>query len=338
MTTSSFEILGKPVGGSGRAYVVAEVGINHGGDVALARHQILAAAEAGADAVKLQTFRPELFIARSSPYYGIFEQCALSDDEIRELQRYAAAQNIVLFSAVFDDPSVALWQSLDAPVYKIASGDLTHLPLIRAVAHTGRPVLISTGCGDMDEIETAIAAVRGMNPAAPVALFHCVSEYPTPPADANLAAMALLRDRFGVPVGFSDHTEGVAVPVAAVAMGAELIEKHFTHDREADGPDHALSLAPDGFSTMVAMIREAEAAIGVAEKAAVEGETVRDAIRRSVTAFVDIPEGTVIENAMLAIKRPGTGIPPADFEKVVGRRAARSLAADETLRWDDLAD
>lgn len=334
----AFSILGQQVGAQRRAYIIAEVGINHGGDVSLAKRQIAAAGKAGADAVKLQTFRPELFIARSSPYYGIFEQAALSDEAIRELHRFATGRGIVLFSAVFDDPSVELWKSLNAPAYKIASGDLTHLPLIRSVARIGKPVLISTGCGNMAEIDDAIGAVRKTDPATKVGLFHCVSNYPTQPSDANLAFMATLRERFGVPVGFSDHTDGQAVPIAAAALGAELIEKHFTHDRSADGPDHALSMDPDGFASMVAAIRAVEASIGKADKGVIESADMRNALRRSVTAFADIPEGAVIKAEMLAFKRPGTGIQPEEIDRVIGRRAARRLFVDETIRWDDLTD
>lgn len=338
MTDHSFEILGRPIGSGHPAYIVAEVGINHGGDVELAKRQISAAAEAGADAVKLQTFRPELFISRSSPYYSIFEDTALSERDISTLHRYADKHKIVLFSAVFDAPSAALWHSLAAPAYKIASGDLTHLPLIRVVAGFGKPMLVSTGCGDIDEIARAIEAIRETNPLTPIALFHCVSKYPTEPKETNLAVMSMLREQFHVPTGFSDHTEGFTVPVAAVSLGAELIEKHFTHDRQASGPDHALSLDPEGFASMVDMVREAEAAIGSPTKTLVEGSVMRSAIRRSVTAFVDIPAGSLIEPGMLAVKRPGTGISPDGIDRIIGRRATRDLATDETIVWDDIAE
>ena len=326
------------IGSEYPAFIVAEVGINHGGYVELAKRQIEAARDSGADAVKLQTFRPELFISRASPYYSIFEQTALSDAAVESLVDFARDRDILLFSAVFDQPSADLWEAHGAPLYKIASGDITHLPLLRHVAAFGKPMLISTGSATMDEIETAIDAIRQVTPAISIAVFHCVSQYPTEPAQANLAAMATIRNRLNVPVGFSDHTSGLTVPCAAVALGANMIEKHFTHDCGADGPDHALSLDPTGFAAMVGEIRNTEAAIGSAVKRPVEGDEMRNAIRRSVTAFVDIPKGTVIEEGMLAVKRPGTGIQPANIDDVIGRKAMCDLGADQSLNWSDLAD
>jgi len=338
MSTQTFNVAKHQIGYPNPTFIVAEVGINHGGDIELAKMQISAAANAGADAVKLQTFRPELFISRASPYYSIFEQVALSDGDVKKLSAFAHDQDIVLFSAVFDEPSADLWESLDAPIFKIASGDITHLPLIRHVAAFGKPVLVSTGCSNMEEISSALGAIRESNTTTPAGLFHCVSKYPTEPADANLAIMANMRSEFNVPVGFSDHTEGLAVPIAAAAIGAELIEKHFTHDRNADGPDHAMSVDPKGLSEMVAAVRAAESAIGKADKKLTEGEEMRSALRRSVTALIDIPKGTVINASMLAIKRPGSGIQPLDFDKVIGRVATHALAADSTLSWTDLSE
>ena len=338
MERRKIEISRVLIGPPHRTFIVAEVGINHGGDVILAKQQIEAASASGADAIKLQTFRPELFISRSSPYYRIFEQAALSESDIRTLVEFATKRNILLFSTVFDEPSADLWESLDVPLYKIASGDLTHLPLIRHVASFGKPMLISTGCATLDEIGDAIDAIKGVEPRTPVAVFHCVSQYPTNPSDANLAVMEAIKARFDVPVGFSDHTAGLTVPCAAVALGADMIEKHFTHDRTADGPDHALSLDPQGFAAMVAAIRETEMAIGTQRRPLLEGDDMRNLIRRSVTAFTDISKGELIRAEMLAIKRPGIGIQPTNIDKVVGRRAARQICADETLKWEDLAD
>jgi N,N'-diacetyllegionaminate synthase len=338
MDIVNIDIAGNGIGPDHRTFIVAEVGINHGGDVELAKRQIEAAHESGADAVKLQTFRPELFISRSSPYYGIFEQTALSEADVASLVAFARDRGILLFSAVFDQPSADLWESHGAALYKIASGDLTHLPLLRHVASFGKPMLISTGSATLDEIVTAVDTVRQVVPKLPVAVFHCISQYPTDPSNAHLAAMATIRARVNLPVGFSDHTSGLTVPCAAVALGASMIEKHFTHDCAADGPDHALSLDPAGFASMVAEIRNTEAAIGSADKQPVEGDEMRNAIRRSVTAFVDIPEGQVITADMLAVKRPGDGIQPGDFDSVIGRHAKRDLTADETLSWNDLTE
>jgi N-acetylneuraminate synthase/N,N'-diacetyllegionaminate synthase len=336
VTIRTFDIAGRTIGGPAAPYVIAEIGINHGGDLQTARKLLAVAKRCGVDAAKLQAFVPDKFLARSSTYFDLLAGCALSGSAIRELMAYANEIGLTLFSAVFDEESADLLQSASAPAFKIASGDLTHLPLLRHVARFSKPMLISSGGGTMDEIKSALDAVRGAAPYLPVALFHCVSNYPTDPRDCNLACMATIRAEFGVPVGFSDHTLGHAVPIAAAALGADLIEKHFTLDRNADGPDHALSLDPEGMGALVQDLRGAREAVGRVDKAPVEAADFIPQIRRSVAAFLDIQEGTVIERSMLAIKRPGTGIAPNDIDKVVGKRAARPIAADAILAWSDL--
>jgi N-acetylneuraminate synthase/N,N'-diacetyllegionaminate synthase len=241
-----------------------------------------------------------------------------------------------LFSAVFDEESADVWEQLNAPAYKIASGDVTHRPLIGHVAKFGKPMIISTGGATMPEIGRALESVAISNPQTSCALLHCVSNYPTRPADANLACMSTMRDEFGVPVGFSDHTVGVSVPIAAAALGAELIEKHFTLDRQQPGPDHKLSADPEQLKAMISDVRDAWAAIGRPEKTPVEALEFIPQIRRSVTAAVDIPAGTLLDRKMLAVKRPGTGLSPDTLESFVGRRTLRAIAADRQLRRDDV--
>ena len=333
----TIEISGCRIGGGETPYVIAEIGINHGGDLATAKTLLHEAKTCGVDAAKLQAFVPEQFLSRSSPYFDLLASCALGADDIRSLMDAARELDLTLFSAVFDEESADLLNACDAPAFKIASGDLTHLPLLRQVARFGKPMLISTGGATMDEITAALDAVWAVAADLPVALFHCVSNYPTEASDTNLACMATMRETFGVPVGFSDHTLGSAVPAAAAALGAELIEKHFTLDREAEGPDHGLSVDPSGMRALVEAVRLAHAAIGRAEKAPIEAPDFIPQIRRSVTAFVDIARGTVIEPSMLAVKRPGTGIAPDEIGKVTGKAAARDIAADETLEWSDLS-
>lgn len=332
MSQNPFAIAGRAIGPGNPPYLVAELGINHGGRLEVARRMLRAAVEAGADAIKLQTFRTDLFLSRSSEYYDVLASAELGESAIRDLQELARELGTTLFSAVFDEPSADLWESFDAPAYKIASGDLTHHPLIKHVAAFGKPMLLSTGGATMGEIEAAIDAIGGR---APVALFHCVSSYPTDPKDANLACMATMRARFGMPIGFSDHTLGNVTSIAAVAMGADIVEKHFTLDREAEGPDHRLSADPAGLSELAAALRCAQQSIGTSEKKPVEAPGFILQIRRSVVALVDIDEGTVVEPRMLAVKRPGTGIPPRDIDAVIGRTASRYIAADQALSWDD---
>jgi N-acetylneuraminate synthase/N,N'-diacetyllegionaminate synthase len=336
MTGDRFEIAGRPLGKGAAPFLIAEVGINHGGKVSMALRMIEAAAKAGADAVKLQTFDTMKFLSRSSEYFDVLRACELPRDGIVALAARARELGITLFSACFDEESANLWHDLDAPAFKIASGDITHLPLLRHIAAFGKPMIVSTGGTTMEEIAAALRAIRETDSAPPIALLHCVSNYPTKAEDANLACMAGLRAHFGCPVGFSDHTEGTAVAIAAAALGAELVEKHFTLDRGLPGPDHAISAEPEELAALARALRMAQAAVGRSDKMPVEAADFIPLIRRSVTAAVDIPSDTPITRDMLAVKRPGTGIAPDDIEAVIGRRAARDLVADETMRWSDL--
>lgn len=336
MTTASFDIEGRRIGPGEPPFLIAEVGINHGGDPALAMRMLEAAAEAGADAVKLQTYDTGAFLSRRSAYFEVFRSCELGRDSIEALAARARQLGIILFSACFDEGSADLWRSLGAGAFKVASGDLTHTPLLRHVAAFGKPMIVSTGAATLLEIEQALSAIREAHPGTPVALLHCVSNYPTQAGEANLACMSSMREAFGCPVGFSDHTLGIATSIAAAALGAELIEKHFTLDKSMPGPDHALSADPAEFATLAQALREARAAVGRPVKAPVEAADFIPLIRRSVTAAVDIAEGQTITAAMLAVKRPGTGIAPAERDKLIGRRARRALAADQTLTWPDI--
>jgi N,N'-diacetyllegionaminate synthase len=332
--STNITIDGHSIGDSSRPYIIAELGINHGGDLQQAKKMLVSAAEAGADAAKLQVFRTELFLARDSAFFDVLDSAVLSETAIRELDALGKDLGITLFASVFDEPSADLMQSLGTPAFKMASGDLTHLPLLRYVAAFGKPMILSTGGSTMDEIATALNAIRGVNPSTPIAILHCVSNYPTQPEDANLACMAEMEERFGVVVGFSDHTLETITPLVAVSRGAKIIEKHFTLDRDAEGPDHALSCDPAMLKQFVEASKLAYASIGRRKKAPVEPADFIPLIRRSVTAFVDIPAGTTITREMLAVKRPGTGIQPVDLERVVGTRAIKDIGLDETLTWN----
>ncbi len=334
MSQESFIVAGRAIGPAEPPYVIAEVGNNHAGDVEAAKVLIAAAADAGADAVKLQIYRAARFLARSSSYYERFHHNELSREDIAELMDFAGEWGAVLFASVFDEESAEIMEGLGAPLYKIASGDVTHLPLLRAVAAIGKPMIVSTGGATMEEIALAVETIGAAGPETAVALLHCVSQYPTEPDQANLASMEDLRRRFGVPVGFSDHTIGTAIGIAAAALGAEIIEKHFTLDKTLEGPDHKLSADPEDMAALVAATRAAHAAIGRAEKAPVEPADFIPLIRRSLTAQVAIPAGAEITSGMIEVKRPGTGIGPAHMDEVVGARAARDIAEDETLQWD----
>jgi N-acetylneuraminate synthase/N,N'-diacetyllegionaminate synthase len=341
------DIAGRRVGRGGRAYIIAEAGVNHGGDLTRALEMVRVAAAAGADAVKFQTFLPSELAtrrARRAPYQAarlgaggqleMLEALALDEAAHACLRRAAAAARIAFLSTPFDAPSADLLARLGVPAFKVGSGDLTNTPLIEHVARFGRPLILSTGMAGLGEVEAALEACR-LAGNDRVVLLHCTSAYPAPPQSANLRCLETLRRAFGRPVGLSDHTPGIAVALAAVALGACVIEKHFTLGRDLEGPDHAASLEPGELAALVRGVRDVEAALGDGRKrpAAVERAT-RRAARRSVVARRDIRRGEVIAPDMLAMKRPAGGVPPAGAAALVGRTARRDVAADEMLTWD----
>ena len=333
------------VGPGHPCFVIAEAGVNHNGDLDLARRLVQLAVEAGADAIKFQTFSAERLTTAAAPKAAY--QAARTDpdesqrDMLRRLELDAAAHRqlladcsdsgILFLSSAFDEDSADLLDELDIAAFKVPSGELTNLPYLRHLASKGRCLIVSTGMSDIEEVETAMTAIRNVRDV-PVVLLHCVSLYPSPAATVNLRAMDTMRQRFDVPVGYSDHTEGVAVALAAVALGSAMIEKHFTSDRSLPGPDHAASLEPHELAQMIRGIREVEAALGdgIKRPAPEERETAAVA-RKSLVAAVDIPAGTVIRRDMVALKRPGTGLPPAQLQWVIGRKARVDIAAGSLI-------
>lgn len=342
-------LFGRQVGPGHPALTIAEAGINHNGDVEIAKRLVAAAAAAGADAVKFQTLTAETLMTESSgasahleagagreDVYSFVRRISLSREAHQEIWRACEAAGISFLSSVFSPESLALLESLGVAAYKVASMDLDNLPLLREIARTGKPIILSTGMGTMSEVDRALAAIDAAN-GTEVVLLHCTSQYPTSARDANLRAMDSMRQAFGVPVGFSDHTMGNTVALAAVARGANAVEKHFTLDRTMPGPDQALSAEPAEFEALVSGIREVEAALGGGRKQPVAGELeMRQAFRRSIVAAVDIPEGAVLTAEMLTFKRPGSGISPADLDWVVGRTARCAIPADTVVQRDQL--
>ncbi len=338
--------------GSGPVFVIAEAGVNHNGDVALARRLVDAAADAGADAVKFQTFDPAALAAAGAPTADyqrragveaadqreMLARLALPATAWAELQGRARACGLIFMSTPFDDGSAELLDGLGVPAFKIGSGELTNLPFISRLARRGRPLLISTGMADMVEVAAAVDAVRAAGDV-PVALFHCVSSYPAAPGDANLRAMETMRRAFGVPVGWSDHTLGTELALAAVAAGASLVEKHLTLDRAFPGPDHQASLEPGEFGAMVAGIRAIEAAMGTGVKTPVAAELdVARVARRSLHWAVSMDAGRVVAPGDLAILRPGTGMAPGRLDELVGRRTTRAVIAGTAVDAGDVED
>lgn len=325
-----------------RVYVIAEVGGNHNGDPELAFRMVEAAAQAGANAVKFQTYKAETLVhpeleamplARKyfSRQFDRFKSLELDWAVYDRIIARCGELGIDFLTTPFD------LEALDRlgprmPAIKVASGDLTYTQLLRAAAATGKPVVVSTGMADMDEIATVPHVV----PSERLALLHCVSVYPTPDDKANLGALTALARAFpGVTIGYSDHTIGIEAPLAAVAMGARIIEKHFTLDTRQELGDHRLSLEPDGMAAMVASIRRIEAMVGPAVKAPVEGEdAMRRMMRRGVYAARDLPAGHVLTEADLRVIRPTAALAPIDADRLLGRPLARAVAAAEALTLD----
>jgi sialic acid synthase SpsE len=343
-----FAIGGTPVGGTRPTYVIAEAGSNHNRDLGVARELIDVAVDAGADAVKFQTYSGATIYSRKTPRFDylapitdkppseLLEDIALPRDWQPVLADYARERGIHFFSTPFDEQAIAELDALDVPAMKVASFEIVDLPLIRNIAATGRPLLISTGMSTLGEVEDALmAAVEGG--ATQVGLMQCTSVYPAPPELANLRAMATMRESFRVPVGLSDHTTGVGTPIAAAALGAAFVEKHFTLDRSMEGPDHPFALEPAELAAMVAGIREAHAALGDGRKNGPSPEEEQEMYRlgrRSLVLLRDLPAGTVIERGHLTTKRPGFGVAPKHLETVIGRTLKIDVEEDDILTWD----
>ncbi len=344
----SFEIAGRPVGAGAPCFVIAEAGANHNRDLGLARELIDVASDAGADAVKFQVYTGSALYSSRTPRFGylreiadrpaqeLLEDVALPREWIGELAAYARAGGIPFFATPFDADAVRQLQEAGVPAMKIASFELVDLELIAAAAAAGVPLILSCGMVSYGEIEDALDAAAGVG-AERVALLRCASLYPSPPEIMNLRAMRTMRAAFGVPVGLSDHTTGIAVALGARGLGMELLEKHFTLDRAMAGPDHPFALEPDELRELVAGIRAIEQALGSGQlegPSALERQEMYRLARRSVIAACAIPAGTVIAREHLVVKRPGYGIAPKQLEHVVGRTARVDIDADEALTWE----
>lgn len=331
-----------------RTLIIAEAGVNHNGDLGMARALVRAAAVAGADIVKFQSFVTAKSIARDAPKAGyqveatggeesqfeMVRKLELSRADHEALIAECAAAGIRFWSTAFDDESLEMLIELGVDMLKIPSGELTNLPFLREIARRGLPVIMSTGMATLEEIGDALGVLEKESLRRDqITILHCNTEYPTPMGDVNLKAMQTIAEAFGVHVGYSDHTRGIEVPIAAVALGAEVIEKHFTLDRELPGPDHRASLEPDELEAMVRAIRNIEQAIaGDGMKSVSESEAGNRRIaRKSIVAARAITRGTVLGIDDLAVKRPGTGISPMRWDEVLGTIAIRDFAPDEPI-------
>jgi len=332
-------------------FIIAEAGVNHNGSPELARKLVLAAKEAGADAVKFQTFKTENLVTRQAEkaayqkvtsdatesQFEMLKRLEMPDALHYELRDYCNELGIEFMSTPFDEDRADFLKELGVQRFKIPSGEITNFPFLRHVAAKELPMIISTGMSYLEEVAAAIDVIRKAgNP--PLTVLHCVSNYPAPPETVNLRAMITMREELGVPTGFSDHTMGIEVSVAAVALGATVIEKHFTMDRTLPGPDHAASLEPQEFAAMVRAIRNVELALGdgVKQPVASEAGTIT-VIRKGLVAARDIAVGTALTGDDVAIKRPASGLPPSARESILGRKSRVAIAAGTPLTLELLA-
>ncbi len=329
--------------------IIAEAGVNHNGSLELALRLVDAAAEAGVDYVKFQTFRAANLVTAAAPkaeyqarnigdgdnsQYDMLKRLELSAQDHVVLMERCHTKGIKFLSTPFDLESLAFLDQLRLGLWKVPSGEITNFPYLRAIGGTGRPVVLSTGMANLEEIEAAIGVLtRFGTRRQEITLLHCTTEYPAPKDEVNLLAINTLRDYFGLPVGYSDHTQGIEIPVAAVALGAVVIEKHFTLDRTMPGPDHRASLEPDELKEMVCAIRNVEKALGTGVKEPSSSERKNIAIaRKSIVAAVPIARGELLTEDNLTTKRPGAGISPMLWEDVVGqRRAVRDFEEDQGI-------
>lgn len=338
-----------------KVLIIAEAGVNHNGVLENALRLVDFAAEAGADIVKFQTFKADKIVSRyakkaeyqirnmeedNSDYQmEMLRKLEMPEEWHQQLIAYAGSKNIRFASTAFDLESVDLLEKLGQPFFKIPSGEITNKPLLVRIAQKGKPIILSTGMATLEEINEAIAVltVNGVSKAG-ITVLHCNTEYPTPMKDVNLKAMLEIRDQLGVTIGYSDHTLGIEIPIAAVALGARVIEKHFTLDRTMEGPDHAASLEPGELKQMVQSIRNVEAAIsgsGHKEPSPSEIKNMQIA-RKSIHLALDVPKGQVLQEEDFLVVRPGNGISPMKIDELIGRKATRDLASGEMLHEGDV--
>lgn len=328
-----------------KVFIIAEAGVNHNGDINIAKKLVDVAKDAGVDAIKFQTFISEKVVSINAPkaeyqnkntssketQLDMVKKLELSFDEFIELNEYCKKKNIEFLSTAFDFDSIDFLSGLNMKRWKVPSGDITNLPYLIKIAKLEKPIILSTGMSTMDDIKSAISILKE-NGSQEITILHCTTEYPTPFSDVNLKAMNTIKNQFGFAVGYSDHTKGIEVPIAAVSLGATVIEKHFTLDRNMEGPDHKASLEPNELKIMVDSIRNIEVALGDGEKRIAESERKNMLIaRKSIIAKINIEKGEILTEKNLTVKRPGNGISPMNWYQVIGKKAVKDFKEDELI-------
>lgn len=348
MFRNEITIAGRAIGPGHPPFIIAEAGVNHNGDPGIAMKMVDAAVQAGADAVKFQTgkagnvisgFAPKAryqieTTGKSESQLDMVRKLELPFDVFVDLHSYCKDKGIIFLSTPFDNESVDFLGDLGVSAFKLPSGEITNFPLLERAAGKGKPLILSSGMSTMTEVEEALETISASG-CDEVVLLHCVSNYPTDPADVNLKAMRTMEEAFKVPVGYSDHTMGIDIPLAAAALGACVLEKHFTLDRDQPGPDHQASLEPRELEDLVRRVKIVDSALGDGIKKPVSSELeVMEVIRKSLVAAKTMKVGKIIEISDIAIKRPGTGIPPKLLGSVVGLELKTDVEYDEVLTWD----
>ena len=336
------------IGERENCFIIAEAGINHNGDIKLAKKLVDVAKEAGADAVKFQTFKAENVVAentamasyqrrnikRKETQQEMLKRMELDYKDFIRLKEYCDKKKIIFLSTPHSEDAIDFLEEL-VPAYKVGSGDLTNLPFLEKIAKKKKPVILSTGMATLSEVKEAVRTLKRAKNNK-IILLHCTTNYPCPLEEVNLKAMLTLKKEFDLPVGYSDHTLGILVPVMAVAMGAQVLEKHFTLNKNLPGPDHKASLEPEELKEMIKTIREVEKALGDGIKKPTKSEEkIKKVVRKSIVAKVDIPKGTKITRDMLDIKRPGTGIEPKYLKRIIGRESKKNIKKDTLIKLSD---
>ena len=338
----------KFIGDGYPCFIIAEAGVNHNGDVSLAKEMVDKAVEAGVDAIKFQTFKSEKLVTKyasmakyqkenigeEDSQFNMLKKLELSFEEFIELKDYCNDKNIIFMSTPFDIESAEFLNSMGMEAFKISSGDLTNIPMLEYIANFNKPIILSSGMSVIGEIEDALISLRNRG-VENVAVLHCTSNYPAPLDSVNLKAMNTIKNTFNILGGYSDHTRGITIPIAAAALGANIIEKHFTLDKSMEGPDHKASLDPQELKAMVEEIRKVESSLGNGIKMFNESEidTMRVA-RKSIVAARDIKSGEIIKLQDLDYKRPGNGLSPKYYKEIIGKKAKRDIKIDEQLTLD----
>lgn len=326
------EIDGKKIGENEKTYFIAEGGLNHNGDVEIAKKLTEEAHIAGADAIKFQTYKTEKFVTRTNKYYSFFKDVELSFEEFKEIQNFAKNIGITFFSSPFDLESVYFLKQIDVPCFKIASSEITNMPLLHNIAKMQVPMIISTGGATLLEIDEALKCCQSVGNSN-IALMHCVLNYPAQPNEVNLKAMNTLREEFKIPIGYSDNGESSLVDLIAVGLGANLIEKHFTLDKKMNGPDHAFSIEPNELKILISQIRLIEEMRGDGKKIPQPSEiNIKPITRKSLIATTNISKGEVFSEINVSIKRPAEGIEPKYFEQIIGKKAKKDIREDEAIK------